>query len=85
MSNHTKLVTKFLSQPNDFTFDELRSLLSGFEYEEKQGGKTSGSRVAFIHVKNKHIIRIHNPHPGNELKGYQVTLIRNELKEQGAI
>ncbi len=83
MSKHAKLVTKFFSQPNDFTFDELRSLLSGFGYEEKQGGKTSGSRVAFVHTKTKHIIRIHKPHPGNELKGYQVTLIRNELKEQG--
>ena len=34
----------------------------GFEIENK--GKTSGSRVAFVHVNfNKHIL-IHKPHPG---------------------
>jgi predicted RNA binding protein YcfA (HicA-like mRNA interferase family) len=34
----------------------------GFEVENK--GKTSGSRVAFVHVNfNKHIL-IHKPHPG---------------------
>lgn len=85
MSKHEKLVKRLMSQPNNFTFNELRSLLSGFVYEEKQGGKTSGSRVAFIHAEIKHIIRIHKPHPGNELKSYQLTLIRKELKDQGVI
>ena len=85
MSKHEKLIKRFLAQRDTFTFHELRSLLAGFGYEEKQGGKTSGSRVAFINTERKHIIRIHKPHPGNELKRYQVALIREELEEQGVL
>lgn len=51
----------------------------------KEPGKTSGSRVAFINLKTKHIIRIHKPHPGNELKSYQIELIFKELKDQGVL
>ena len=38
----------------NFTYQELRSLMHGFGYEEIQKGKTSGSRVAFVHPKTKH-------------------------------
>ncbi len=64
MTKKDKLLVRFLSIPKDFTFDELSTLLQnrGFEVENK--GKTSGSRVAFVHVNfNKHIL-IHKPHPG---------------------
>ncbi len=57
----------------------------GFEYTEKQQGKTSGSRVAFINMQTKHILRLHKPHPGNQLKLYQIDLILNELKERGIL
>jgi hypothetical protein len=41
--------------------------------------------VAFINEKAGHIIRLHKPHPGNELKQYQISLIINELKTQGLL
>ena len=83
MSKHEKIIKRFKSKPRNFTFDELRQLLKGFGYIEQHKGKTSGSRVAFIHAGIGHVIRLHKPHPGNELKQYQVSLIIDELKSQG--
>jgi hypothetical protein len=85
MSKDEKLVKRLLSKPNDFTYNELRSLLSHFGYIETQSGKTSGSRVAFIYKKDKHIIRLHKPHPSNELKKYQIEQLIEELKARSLI
>ncbi len=85
MSKHGKLIKRLLSRPRDFTYDDLRALLYGLGYEEESKGKTSGSRVAYIHRDTRHIIRLHKPHPGNELKLYQVDQIINTLKGQDVI
>ena len=85
MSKEEKLLERFLSRPKDFTYNEIRKLLKGFGYEESNQGKTSGSRVAFVHFETKHIIRLHKPHPGNELKIYQLDQIREELAGRGLI
>lgn len=82
MSKVEKLIERFLSKPKDFTYGELRKLLVHFGYEESQGGKTSGSRVAFIENSTKHIIRLHKPHPNSELKQYQIEQIIEELKSR---
>ena len=85
MSKEEKLIQRFLLRPKDFTYDELRKMLKGLGYQESQQGKTSGSRVAFFNEATKHIIRLHKPHPGNELKMYQIDLIREELEGRGLI
>jgi hypothetical protein len=85
MSKEEKLIARLVSRPKDFTYEELRRLLKYFGYEESNCGKTSGSRVAFIHVDSKHIIRLHKPHPNNELKQYQIDLILEELSSRGLI
>ena len=85
MSKEEKLIQRFLLRPKDFTYDELRKMLKGLGYQESQQGKTSGSRVAFLNEATKHIIRLHKPHPGNELKMYQIDLIREELEGRGLI
>ena len=85
MSKAEKLLKRFLSKPRDFTYDELRRLLRLFGYEEATTGKTSGSRVAFINHKTKHIIRLHKPHPNPELKRYQINDIEEELRKMGVI
>lgn len=85
MSKFGKLFDRFCRQPNDFSYDELRSMLRALNYVEDNKGKTSGSRVAFIQRKTKHIIRLHKPHPGTILKKYQMVLIYDELKAQGVI
>lgn len=85
MSRNDKLLDKIVNKPKDFTYDELRRLLGSLECVEDTGGRTSGSRVAFIHQPTKNILRLHRPHPGNELKAYQIELVLDFLKSIGVI
>jgi hypothetical protein len=77
MTTLKKLMERFKKKPKDFSYDELRRLLSFLGYIEKQG---AGSRVIFVNEKTNHKIKLHKPHPGNILKRYQMDLIENELK-----
>jgi len=77
MTANEKLIQRFRRKPKDFSFDELKRLLSFYGYTEKQGAE---SRVIFMNEKIKHKIKLHKPHPGNILKLYQLDLIENELK-----
>lgn len=85
MSKGDKLIKRLLSKPKDFTYNEFKTLLKALGYVEAQSGKTSGSRVAFIHSSDGHIIRLHKPHPNNELKQYQIEQIIAELQLRGIV
>ena len=85
MSKFEKLKVKFLSLESSINFQELGYLLGKFGYKEKKTGKTSDSRIAFIDLKSKHIIRIHKPHPGNELKKYVQLYIIEELRKKNLL
>ena len=85
MSKDEKLLKRLLARPKNFTYTELKKLLVSLGYIESQSGKTSGSRVAFIDKKANHIIRLHKPHPRNELKQYQIDQVIEELKTRGLI
>jgi hypothetical protein len=83
MSRKQKLIERFLARPRDFTYDELKKMLKGFNYRESVKGRTSGSRAAFINTKSGHIIRLYRPHPGNILKLYQMNEIEEALRKEG--
>jgi hypothetical protein len=85
MSRHEKIIARLLSRPKDFAYAELVVLMNLLGYEEVKTGKTSGSRRAFISGKNKHIIRLHKPHPGSELRIYQIDYIIQELKKESLL
>ena len=85
MSKYEKLRDRFLRKPRDFTYGELVSLLGHFGYSEHKVGKTAGSRKAFIHIETQHVIRLHKPHPGTELRMYQINEIIEELKKNGLL
>ena len=77
MSTKEKLIERFKEQPKDFTFNELKNLLSGFDFDLSNKGKTSGSRVRFQNSKLKIIIDIHKPHKsGSPIKE---TVLKNIL------
>lgn len=80
MGKIDKLLEKLKKEPppKDFTWNELKALLCGFGFEEKQG---DGSRVKFIHVKLSYPISLHKPHPGNELKRYVIEQVKCALNE----
>ena len=44
-------------------------------------GKTSGSRVSFINIKNNITIEMHKPHPRNVLKEYQIKNLIQKLEK----
>ncbi|MCL2820725.1 MAG: type II toxin-antitoxin system HicA family toxin [Oscillospiraceae bacterium] len=84
MSKKTKLLSRFLLRPVDFSFDELVRLLGQFGYFSIKSGKTGGSRVTFTDGRGDYL-RIHKPHPRNILKLYQVDDVIESLKERGLI
>lgn len=85
MSKYDKVLLKLLNKGSTITYHEIKYLLGKLGYKETQKGKSSGSRVAFINYEDKHIIRLHKPHPGNELKDYVKREIISELKDKKLI
>jgi hypothetical protein len=83
MTKLDKLLDKLSKRPKTFKYTDLKSLLINLGYQELNKVKTSGSRVAFYNKRSDHLIRLHKPHPGNELKKYVVEQIYDELKTQG--
>lgn len=84
MSRKEKLVAKLKGRPKDFRWNELETLLKALGYIELNRGKTGGSRRRFAH-NTAALIIIHKPHPGNELKAYQIDLIVETLTQEGLI
>ena len=84
MAKIDKLIARLLSNPTDFTWEELIKILSHFGYEELKKGKTGGSRRKFAD-ETKNLISLHKPHPGNILKRYQIDLVIATLKERRKI
>ncbi|WP_295672232.1 type II toxin-antitoxin system HicA family toxin [uncultured Mucilaginibacter sp.] len=84
MSRQEKSVSRLLSVPKDFTWEELIKVLTLFGYQELKGGKTGGSRRRFADEK-KNIITLHKPHPANIVKGYAIHEVILELKAKGRI
>jgi len=80
MSKIDKLIIRLFTNPKDFTYKELTTLLTSFGYKEVQ---SEGSRVCF--AKDNHKIKLHKPHPGNILKSYQLDLVIEELTSKGLI
>lgn len=82
MSKKEKLTQRLLSRPTDFTFNELVTLLKSLGYYLETAGKTGGSRVIFMNPDGDYI-RLHKPHPLNNLKRYQIDDIIASLIERG--
>ena len=83
MTKSKKLLKHLLSNPKDFTFGELETLLAGFGFQLSNAGSTSGSAARFINCKTGQIIRLHKPHPSPVLKQYLIKFIIKELKQGG--
>ena len=84
MSRRSKLIARLERTPRDFTWAELVTLLEGLGYSEVKRGKTAGSRRRFVHATAA-MISLHEPHPGSELRAYQVKLVLETLKQEELI
>lgn len=84
MTKKDKLIQRIKAKPKDFTYEELKSLLSYLGYEERNKGKTSGSRVAY-YKENFPTLILHKPHGRKELLTYQIKVILEALGEMGEL
>lgn len=80
MSRHEKLLTRLASNPKDFTWPELRTLMNALGIELTTA---SGSARKFINPATGARFNIHEPHPSNILKAYQVRGAIDFLKKEG--
>lgn len=86
MSKKEKLLKRIQSVPKDFTYSEAKTLLASLGFYEDNKGKTSGSRVKFVHKKINYTIILHKPHnTGNILKTYQIERILKDIKIVGGM
>ncbi len=83
MGKLEKMIERLKSNPKDFTFEEMQTLLLALGFELSNKGKTSGSRVKFF--KDGAFIILHKPHPRKELLSYQIKQIIETLSEEGLI
>ena len=67
MGKFEKAKERLKSIPNDYTYDEARSLLTHMGFREINKGKTSGSRVLFYRDRDERKICLHKPHPNKEM------------------
>ncbi len=84
MSKYEKLIERLLSNPKDFTWDELVKVLEYYGYSERKKGKTGGSRRKFVD-ENDAVISLHKPHPGNIVKAYAISLVIDHLVANGKL
>ena len=80
MSKKQKLLERLFSKPKDFEWNELRTLLTGFGYDEISG---AGSRVKFYEPKSGSLISLHKPHPSNIVKEYILDQVIETLEGRG--
>ena len=85
MSKKDSLLRKLIQKPypKNFTKQELYSLMSKCNCEKFQGGRGSG--VGFYHNDTGRTVQFDEPHPGNNLYGYQIKKIIQFLMESGEI
>ena len=84
MTKKEKLIKPLKNKPKDFTWSELTSLLNKLDFIEVKTGNTGGSRRRFVNSNNV-IITLHEPHPGNILKRYQLEQIIEILSQEELI
>lgn len=84
MGQKEKLMLRLKGKPKDFTFDEAETLLRYMGYRRSDKGKTSGSRVMFVHDGHPPIL-LHKPHPRKELLVYQVNQLIDVLEQEGLL
>lgn len=83
MSKHEKLLKRLQERPKNFTWDEAVRVLGrcGFKQVERKGS----SHKSFYCEEFDQIFHISQPHPGNELKRYQLDQLIALLKGVGCI
>ncbi len=83
MTRAEKLIETFLGCEGPYPYRDFVRLLEFLGYVNRGAGGGSGRK--FVHAGTRHIIRFHEPHPGNEIKPYLVRQVREQLQERGLL
>lgn len=83
MSRKEKAIERLLQIPKNYTYTEAKTLVGWFGYQEYNKGKTSGSRVKFFRQRDKKVILLHKPHPGDIMKEYSIKDLIEHLRNNG--
>lgn len=83
MTKIDKLINRLLNVPSDFRYSELRTVLKHLGFQEYNKGKTSGSRVYFIHTTSNENISLHKPHPSNVVNRATIKDVIEQLRLGG--
>jgi hypothetical protein len=83
MGRREDLLARLQTKPRDFRWQEFTTLMKCLGYQRV--GKQPGSARRFFRPATNSKILIHEPHPGNTLKAYQVQEVLNKLHEEGEI
>ena len=80
MAKIEKALKRLSSKPADFRWSELKTVMQHFGFELKT---TGGSGRKLIHTETQATHFMHEPHPSNVLKAYQVRDAVSFLTKQG--
>lgn len=83
MAQLDKTIEEFKRCTGPFQYKKFVRILEGLGYSETATG--GGSRRRFHNPRSGHIIRCHEPHPGNEIPFYVVKQVREVLTLKGLI
>jgi len=82
MSRKEKALARLMEAPKDFTWDELKTVMSAFGFALKT---TGGSGRKFIHEETGVTLFMHEPHPSKVLKAYQLHEAIDLLRREGFV
>ena len=85
MSKLEKAKERIKLKPKDYTYTEAKNFLQQIGFNQSNKGRTSGSRVKFYREKDKKVILLHKPHPGDVMKRGAVDQLLNYLVEIGEL
>ena len=85
MPKKESLICKICKKPypKNFTTRELDALMGKSNCTKFSGGRGSG--IGYVHEETKRVLQFDEPHPGNELYGYQIKKVVQFLKDIGEI
>ena len=85
MSKREDLLKKLCRSPTprNFLVRELDSLMGKCGCAKGNGGR--GSSIQYVHERTKRMLTFDQPHPGDELYRYQVTMVIQFLKSVGEL
>ena len=82
MSKLEKSMSRLLSKPIDFSWQELVTLMNALGFELRT---TGGSGRKFIRPETGATLFIHEPHPASILKAYQIRAVIQFLHQEGKL